>query len=104
MLATLNQVLKIAEEKQYAIAAFNTPTLESLQAAVDKAEEHQVPVIELEQSTIDSYNEASRIAAEHKDAVTHKMFQDIIVEVHRCFITLIYVCFQLTFSHDITHR
>ena len=45
MLATLNQVLKIAEEKQYAIAAFNTPTLESLQAAVDKAEEHQVPVI-----------------------------------------------------------
>ena len=32
MLATLNQVLKIAEEKQYAIAAFNTPTLESLQA------------------------------------------------------------------------
>ena len=25
-------------------------------------------------------NEASRIAAEHKDAVTHKMFQDIIVE------------------------
>ena len=45
MLATLNQVLKIAEEKQYAIAAFNTPTLESLQAAIDKAEEHQVPVI-----------------------------------------------------------
>ena len=38
MLATLNQVLNIAEEKQYAIAAFNTPTLESLQAAVDKAD------------------------------------------------------------------
>ena len=37
-------------------------------------------VMQLEQSTIDSYNEASRIAAEHKDAVTHKMFQDIIVE------------------------
>ena len=34
----------------------------------------------LEQRTVDSYNEASRIAAEHKDAVTHKMFQDIIVE------------------------
>ena len=33
-----------------------------------------------EQSTIDSYNEASRIASENKDAVTHKMFQDIIVE------------------------
>ena len=38
MLATLNQVLKIAEEKQYAIAAFNTPTLEAC-SAVDKAEE-----------------------------------------------------------------
>ena len=36
--------------------------------------------MQLEQSTIDSYNEASRIAAEHKDAATHKMFQDIIAE------------------------
>ena len=36
--------------------------------------------MQLEQSTIDSYNEASRIASEHKDAVTHKMFQDIIAE------------------------
>lgn len=39
--------------------------------------------MKLEQSTIDSYNEASRIAAEHKDAVTHKMFQDIIAEEER---------------------
>ena len=47
MLATLNQVLKIAEEKQYAIAAFNTPTLETPWTGrpSDKAEEHQVPVI-----------------------------------------------------------
>ena len=36
--------------------------------------------MQLEQSTIDRYNEASRIASENKDAVTHKMFQDIIVE------------------------
>ena len=36
--------------------------------------------MQLEQSMIDSYNEASRIASENKDAVTHKMFQDIIVE------------------------
>lgn len=36
--------------------------------------------MQLEQSTIDFYNEASRIASEHQDAVTHKMFQDIIVE------------------------
>lgn len=36
--------------------------------------------MDLEQSTIDTYNEASRIASEHRDAVTHKMFQDIIAE------------------------
>lgn len=36
--------------------------------------------MQLEQSTIDHYNDASRIAAEHNDAVTHKMFQDIIAE------------------------
>lgn len=36
--------------------------------------------MQLEQSTIDSYNEASRVAAEHNDAVTHKMFQDILAE------------------------
>ena len=36
-----------------------------------------------EQSTIDSYNEASRIASECKDAVTHRMFQDIIAEEER---------------------
>ena len=36
--------------------------------------------LQLEQSTIDSYNEASRIASECKDAVTHRMFQDIIAE------------------------
>lgn len=36
--------------------------------------------MQLEQSTIDSYNEASRIASEQKDAVTHKMFQDILAE------------------------
>ena len=35
------------------------------------------------ESTIDSYNEASRIASECKDAVTHRMFQDIIAEEER---------------------
>ena len=36
--------------------------------------------MELEQNTIDKYNEASRIASECGDAVTHKMFQNLIVE------------------------
>ena len=39
--------------------------------------------MQLEQSTIDFYNEASRLASENRDAVTHKMFQDIIVEEER---------------------
>ncbi|WP_290540777.1 ferritin-like domain-containing protein [Alistipes sp.] len=36
--------------------------------------------MQLEQSTIEGYNEASRTAAEHEDAVTHKMFQEILAE------------------------
>ena len=36
--------------------------------------------MELEANTIESYNMASRTASEHKDAVTHKLFQDTIVE------------------------
>ena len=39
--------------------------------------------MQLEQSTIEFYNEASRLASENRDAVTHKMFQDIIVEEER---------------------
>lgn len=35
---------------------------------------------ELEASTIESYNKASRLATEYGDAVTHKMFQDLIAE------------------------
>lgn len=36
--------------------------------------------IKLEQNTIIAYNEASRICSENGDAVSHKMFQDIIVD------------------------
>ena len=45
MLATLNDVMKIAEEKQIAIGSFNAPNLESLQAAIEAAEELKLPVI-----------------------------------------------------------
>ena len=36
--------------------------------------------MELEQNTIEAYNKASRMASECGDAVTHKMFQNLIVE------------------------
>lgn len=36
--------------------------------------------MKLEQSTIETYNKASKLASDHGDAVTHKMFQDLIVE------------------------
>lgn len=37
MLATLNEVLKIVEENQYAVGAFNTPNLECLLAVIRNA-------------------------------------------------------------------
>ena len=45
MIVTLNDVMKIAEEKQIAIGSFNTPNLESLQAVIEAAEELKLPVI-----------------------------------------------------------
>ena len=45
MLATLNEIMKIAEEKKIAIGSFNTPNLESLQAVIEAAEELKLPVI-----------------------------------------------------------
>ncbi len=45
MLVTLNEVMKIAEEKRIAVGSFNAPNLESLQAVIGAAEELKLPVI-----------------------------------------------------------
>ena len=45
MLVTLNEIMKIAEEKKIAIGSFNAPNLESLEAVIGAAEELQLPVI-----------------------------------------------------------
>lgn len=45
MLVTLNEVMKLAEEKRIAVGSFNTPNLESLQAVIGAAEELKLPVI-----------------------------------------------------------
>ena len=45
MLATLNDIMKIAEERKVAIGSFNTPNLEALQAVLEAAEELDTPVI-----------------------------------------------------------
>lgn len=45
MLVTLNEIMKIAEEKKIAIGSFNTPNLEGLQAVLEAAEELSLPVI-----------------------------------------------------------
>lgn len=45
MLVTLNEVLKMAEDGNYAVGAFNTPNLECLLAVIRNAEEMNVPVI-----------------------------------------------------------
>ena len=45
MLASLKEVLEMAEQGGYAIGAFNTPNLECLLAVIHNAEEMNVPVI-----------------------------------------------------------
>lgn len=45
MLATLKEVMEMAEKGGYAIGAFNTPNLECLLAVIHNAEEMNVPVI-----------------------------------------------------------
>jgi len=45
MLVSLKEILKIAEEKNIAIGAFNTPNLTSLKAVIDAANETKMPII-----------------------------------------------------------
>jgi len=45
MLATLNEVLAMAEKENYAVGAFNTPNFECLMAVIHVAEKLNVPVI-----------------------------------------------------------
>ncbi len=45
MLVSLNEVLKIAEERKIAIGAFNTPGLEALRGIISSAQELDLPVI-----------------------------------------------------------
>lgn len=45
ILATLNEVMEIAEKRKIAIGSFNTPNLESLLAVIQAAEELDLPVI-----------------------------------------------------------
>ena len=45
MLVTLNEVMRIAEEKKIAVGSFNAPNLEALQAIMEAAEEVNLPVI-----------------------------------------------------------
>ncbi len=45
MLITLKEILKMAEDQNYAVGSFNTPNFEALLATLEAAEELQVPVI-----------------------------------------------------------
>ena len=45
MLATLKEIMKIAEERNIAVGSFNTPNLEGLQAVLEAAEDLNLPVI-----------------------------------------------------------
>jgi len=45
MLASLKEILKVAEAKKCAIGSFNTPNLASMRAVIGAAEEQKMPVI-----------------------------------------------------------
>jgi len=45
MIIGLNEILALAQEKNYAVAAFNTPNLECITAVIDAAERLNVPVM-----------------------------------------------------------
>ncbi len=45
MIVSLNEIMAIAKENNYAIGAFNTPNLECITAVLDAAEKLNVPVI-----------------------------------------------------------
>ncbi len=45
MLVNLQEVMRIAERKKYAIGAFNTPNFENIMAVLSNAEKYKVPVI-----------------------------------------------------------
>lgn len=45
MLVNLVEILNLAKQKNYAVGAFNTPNLESIQAVLETAEKLNVPVI-----------------------------------------------------------
>ena len=45
MLINLVDIMKLAEEKQFALAAINTPNLECIYAVLDNAEKYKVPVV-----------------------------------------------------------
>ena len=45
MLVNLREILKLAEEKHFAVGAFNTPNLECIHAVLHAAERLNVPVI-----------------------------------------------------------
>ena len=45
MIVSLKEIMAYAEENKCAVGAFNTPTLESLNAVISAAEELDVPVI-----------------------------------------------------------
>lgn len=45
MLVNLEEILKIAEENDYALAAFTTPTFENVVSALNMAEKYNVPII-----------------------------------------------------------
>lgn len=88
MLVTLNEVIKIAEEKNMAIGAFNTPNLETLCAVISAAEELEMPVI-------------VQHAQMHEELIPLELIGPVMVECAK--IASVPVCVHLDHGEDLTY-
>lgn len=81
MLVNLSDLMRIAEERQIAIGAFNGPTLESARAALEAAEALHMPLILQHAPAHDKYISlelAGKIMLMlAKDAATAAMREDV---------------------------
>lgn len=88
MLINLKDILELAEEKNYAIAAFNTPTFENLIAALNVAEDRNVPVI-------------VQHAQVHEEVMPLRNIGPVMVELAKK--AKVPVCVHLDHGEDIQH-
>jgi fructose-bisphosphate aldolase class II len=110
----MKEILKIAEEKNYAIGCINTPNLETLRAVVDAAEELNVPIIidhaEVHDSLIPIESIGPKMVEYAKQAkvpvcvhLDHGASYSFVLRALRAgFSSIMYDCSALSFEENVT--